>query len=46
MPPLEDDEKVKVEPEKTIAERAKLSPRKRENEGSVSKALTPKKLLT
>ena len=46
MPPLEDDEKVKLEPEKTIAERAKLSPRKRENEGSISKALTPKKLLT
>ena len=34
------------EPEKTIAERAKLSPWKRENEGSISKILTPKKLLT
>ena len=29
MPPLEDDEKVKLEPEVTIAERVKLNHRKR-----------------
>ena len=32
MPPLEDDEEVKLEPEENIAERIKLNPRKRKNE--------------
>ena len=29
MPPLEDDEEVKLEPEETIAGRVKLNPEKR-----------------
>ena len=32
MPPLEDDEEVKLEPEETIAERVKLILQKRKNE--------------
>ena len=46
MPPLEDDEKVKLEPEVTIAERVKLNHRKRKNERTGLEILTPNKLLT
>ena len=42
MPPLEGIE----ESEETIAERVKLNPRKRKNEGTGLKILTPNKLLT
>ena len=45
MPALEVDEEVKLEPEETIAERVKLNPRKRKNEGTGLKILTPNKLL-
>ena len=45
IPPLE-DEKVKSEPEETIAERVKLNPWKRNNEGTRLKILNPNKLLT
>ena len=45
MPALEVDEEVKLEPEETIAERVKLNPRKRKNEGTRLKILTPNKLL-
>ena len=41
MPPLEGDK----EPEETIAERVKLNTRKRKNEGTGLKILTPHKLL-
>ena len=34
MPPLEDDEEVKLEPEENIDERIKLNPRKGKNEGA------------
>ena len=34
MPALEGDEEVKLEPEGIIAERIKLNPRKRGNEGT------------
>ena len=34
MPRLEGDEKIKLEPEETIAERVKLNPWKRKNEGT------------
>ena len=44
--PLEDDEKVRLEPEETIVEREKLIPWKRKNEGLGLKILTPNKLLT
>ena len=44
MPPVEDDEEVKIEPEETIAERMKINPRKRKITGL--KILTPNKLLT
>ena len=45
MPPLEgDEEKVKVEPQESIAERVKLNPQK--YEGTELKILTPNKLLT
>ena len=37
---------MKLEPEETIAKRVKLFPRKRKNEGTKSKILTPNKLLT
>ena len=47
MPPLEgDEEKAKLEPEETIAERVKLNLRKRKNEGKELKMVTPNKLLT
>ena len=46
MPPLEGEEEVKLEPEKTIAERLKLNPRKRKIVGTRLKILTPNKLLT
>ena len=46
MPPLEDDEESKLEPEETIAERIKLNPRKRKTTGTGLKVLTPNKLLT
>ena len=46
MPALEGDEEVKLEPEGIIAERIKLNPRKRGNEGTGLKILTPNKLLT
>ena len=46
MPPLEDYEEVKLEPEEAIAERAKLNPRKRKLTGTVLNILTPNKLLT
>ena len=46
IPALEDDEEVKLEPEETIAKRVKLFSRKRKNEGTRSKILTPNKLLT
>ena len=32
MPPLEGDEKVRLEPKETIAERMKLNPRKRQEQ--------------
>ena len=45
MPPLEgDEEKVKVEPQESIAERVKLNPQK--YEGTELKILTPDKLLS
>ena len=47
MPPLEGDEQnVKLEPENTIAERVKLNPRERKNEGAGLKILIPNNLLT
>ena len=46
MPALEVDEEVKLEPEETIAERVKLNPRKRKNEETRFKILTPNKPLT
>ena len=46
MPPLEDDEELKLEPEETIAERIRLNPRKRKTTGTGLKVLTPNKLLT
>ena len=46
MPPIEGGEEVKLEPEETIAERVKLNPKKRKNEGTRLKILTPNKLLT
>ena len=45
MMPLEDEE-VKSEPEETIAEKVKLFPGRRKNEGTELKILTPNKLLT
>ena len=46
MLPLEDDEELKLEQKETIAERAKLNPQKRKNEGTGLKILSPNKLLT
>ena len=46
MTPLEDDKEVKLEPEKTIAERVKLNLRKRKTTETGFKILTPNKLLT
>ena len=45
MPPLEGDEKVKLEPEETIAERIKLNPQKRKTIGTGLKFLTLKKTI-
>ena len=42
---LEGDGKVKLDPEETIGERVKLNRRKRKNEGTGLKILTPNKLL-
>ena len=46
MPPLEDDEEVKLETEETIAKKAKLNLRKRKNEETGLKILTLNNLLT
>ena len=46
MPPLIGEEEIKLGPEETIAERVKLNPRKRKNEETGFKMLTPEKLLT
>ena len=46
LSPLECDEEVKLEPEETIAERVKLNSRKRKNERTGLKILTPNKLFT
>ena len=43
---LEDDKKVKLEPEETFVERAKLNSCKRKNEETVLEILTPNKLLS
>ena len=40
MPPLADDEEVKLEPEETISERIKLNLRKRKITGTGVKILT------
>ena len=45
MTALEGGEEVKLEPEETIAERVKQNLRKRINEGTRLKILTPDKLL-
>ena len=46
MPPLEDDEEVKLEPEETIAEKSKLNSQKRKNEETGLKTLARNKLLS
>ena len=47
MPPLEGDKEIaRLEPEETIAERAKLNPQERKMVGTGLKILTPNKLLT
>ena len=47
MLPVEgDEEKVKSEPEETIAERVELNPQKRQKTRAGLKILTPNKLLT
>ena len=46
MPPLDEYEEVKLEPEETTAERIKLNPRKRKNTGTRLKILSPNQLLT
>ena len=47
LPPIVGgDEKVKLQPEETIAERTELNPRKRKNMETRLKTLTPSKLLT
>ena len=46
MPPLEDAEEVKLDPEETISEKTKFNPRKRKNTGKGLKILMPSKLLT
>ena len=46
LPQLEGDGKVKLDPEETIGERVKLNRRKRKNERTGLKILTPNKLLT
>ena len=46
MPPLEDDDKVQLEPEESIAKIVKLNPRKRKKTEIDLKILTPDNLLT
>ena len=46
MPPMEGDEEVKLEAEKTFAQRVKLNPRKITKIGAGLKIFTPNKLLT
>ena len=46
MLPLEDDEEVKLEPEETVSERAKLNSQRRKNAGKGLKILTANKLLS
>ena len=46
MPPLEDHDKVQLEPEETIAKIVKLNPRKRKKTEIDLKILTPDNLLT
>ena len=46
MPPLEDDDKVQLEPEETIAKIVKLNPRKRKKTETGLKILTRNNLLT
>ena len=46
MLPSEDDKKVNLEPEETIAGRIKLNPQKRKIKGKELRLLTPKELLT
>ena len=46
LPQLEGDEKAKLDPEQTIGERVKINRRKRKNEGTGLKILTPNKILT
>ena len=45
MPPLVDDEEVKLLPEEIFAERIKLNPQERTNKGTGLKVLTRNKLL-
>ena len=45
MPPVKDDAKVKLEPEKTIAERVKLNIRKKTITRAGLKIFTPKKTI-
>ena len=45
MPPLVDDEEIKLLAEETIAERIKLNPQKRKNKGTGLKVLTRNKLV-
>ena len=46
LPPLEDDEGLKSEPEEIIAEQMKLKPREEKIIGTGLKFLTPNKFLT
>ena len=46
VPPLEDDEELKLEPEETITKRTKLNPWKRKATGTGLRIFTPNKLLT
>ena len=46
MLPFEDDEEVKLEPEETVSERAKLNSQRRKNAGTGLKILTGNKLLS
>ena len=46
LPPPEGDKELKLQPKETIAKRMKLNPRKRKNERTGLKILTPNKLLT
>ena len=46
LPRPEGDKELKLQPKETIAKRMKLNPRKRKNERTGLKILTPNKLLT